>query len=103
MGDTQWRGEERRAYLTPLATNNTTMSLRARPALVGRRFLSVTGSVTHSDSSNSNNLPKLKHLYDWDWRAGWIRSSTSEDPGDPELQVLVVKTTTSPLGHRHSL
>ena len=79
-------GEEREETLTPLATNNTTMSLRARPALVGRRFLSVTGSVTHSDHSSSN-LPKLKHLYDWDWRAGWIRSSTSDDPGDPELQV----------------
>ena len=58
------------------------MSSGARPALVGRRFLSVTGSVT----------PKLKNLYDWDWRAGWIRSSTSSDPSDQELQVCVPVT-----------
>ena len=49
----------------------------ARPALVGRRFLSVTGQIT----------PKLKNLYDWDWRAGWIRSATSSDCKDPDLQV----------------
>ena len=49
----------------------------ARPSLVGRRFLSVTGQTT----------PKLKNLYDWDWRAGWIRSATSADCKDPDLQV----------------
>ena len=48
-----------------------------RPSLVGRRFLSVTGQIT----------PKLKNLYDWDWRAGWIRSATSSDCKDPDLQV----------------
>ena len=53
------------------------MSLRARPALVGRRFLSVRGQ-------RGASLPKLKHFYDWDWRAGWIRSSTSDDPADPD-------------------
>ena len=59
------------------------MSGGARPALVGRRFLSVTGS----------SPPKLKNLYDWDWRAGWIRSSTSSDVDDQELQVCGVLLT----------
>ena len=62
------------------------MSLRAGPALVGRRFLSVTGSL----GSLGSNKPKLKNFYDWDWKAGWIRSSTSGDPADPELQVCVL-------------
>ena len=48
-----------------------------RPDLVGRRFLSVTGSTT----------PKLSKLYEWDWRAGWIRSSSSKDPKSKDLQV----------------
>ena len=63
-----------------------------RPALVGRRFLSVTGS----------SCPKLKTLYDWDWRAGWIRSSSSTDSRDPELQVGCCTShsdTPSPLGY----
>ena len=83
---------------TTSLTSTATMSVRARPALVGRRFLSVTGRVR-------TNLPKLKHFYDWDWRAGWIRSSTSDDPADPELQVCEVMwcedltSTTSTLQH----
>ena len=48
-----------------------------RPDLVGRRFLSVTGSTT----------PRLSKLYEWDWRAGWIRSSSSKDPKSKDLQV----------------
>ena len=48
-----------------------------RPALVGRRFISVTGLTA----------PRLSKLYEWDWRAGWIRSSSSKDPKDKDLQV----------------
>ena len=48
-----------------------------RPDLVGRRFLSVTGSTT----------PRLSKLYEWDWRAGWIRSTNSKDPKSKDLQV----------------
>ena len=56
------------------------MSLRARPALVGRRFLSVT-------APRGSAPAKVKSVMDWDWRGGWVRSSTSGDPSDPELQV----------------
>jgi hypothetical protein len=45
--------------------------------LVGRRFLSVSGRTPL----------KLCKLYDWDWRAGWIRAATTTDVSDPELQV----------------
>ena len=70
--DTPWAGAQ------PSPTMTTAAEAGAqRPALVGRRFLSVTGS----------SCPKLKTLYDWDWRAGWIRSSSSTDSRDPELQV----------------
>lgn len=48
-----------------------------RPPLVGRRFLSVSGS----------SPLKLSRLYDWDWQAGWIRAATGLDPKDQELQV----------------
>jgi len=33
--------------------------------------------------------PKLNKLYEWDWRAGWIRSTTSANPEDRELQLLL--------------
>jgi len=33
--------------------------------------------------------PKLNKLYEWDWRAGWIRSSTSANAEDRELQLLL--------------
>merc|ERR1712130_769958 len=55
------------------------MASKARPSLVGRRFLSVTGAIP----------PKLNKLYEWDWRAGWIRSSSSADAEDRELQLLL--------------
>ena len=45
--------------------------------LVGRRFLCVSGRTPL----------KLAKLYDWDWRAGWIRAATSTDVSDVELQV----------------
>merc|ERR1712107_329901 len=54
-------------------------NMSGRPDLVGRRFLSVTGSST----------PRLSKLYEWDWRAGWIRSSTSKDPKSKDLQLLL--------------
>jgi len=47
--------------------------------LVGRRFLCVSGRTPL----------KLSKLYDWDWRAGWIRAATSTDLADEELQVLL--------------
>lgn len=53
----------------------------ARPELVGRRFLAVTASVQ----------PRMSKLYEWDWRAGWIRSSNTKDSADPELQVTLGK------------
>ena len=53
------------------------MSSPARPSLVGRRFLSVTASST----------PRLAKLYEWDWRAGWIRSTNTKDRQDKDLQV----------------
>jgi hypothetical protein len=49
----------------------------AGPPLVGRRFLCVSGRTPL----------KLSKLYDWDWRAGWIRAATSTDIKDEELQV----------------
>jgi len=45
--------------------------------LVGRRFLCVCGRTPL----------KLAKLYDWDWRAGWIRAATTADKTDPDLQV----------------
>ena len=73
-------GEERERERERELVIEQKMSNRDRPALVGRRFLSVTGR-------KGSSPPKLKQLYDWDWRAGWIRSSSSEDPAEPELQV----------------
>ena len=58
-------------------SGNSERVVPGRPDLVGRRFLSVTGSST----------PRLSKLYEWDWRAGWIRSSTSKDPKSKDLQV----------------
>merc|ERR1711953_1071686 len=75
-------GEERERERERELVIEQKMSNRDRPALVGRRFLSVTGR-------KGSSPPKLKQLYDWDWRAGWIRSSSSEDPAEPELQLLL--------------
>ena len=77
------RGEkgEREAGGSKKVTSKSSLSSErvapGRPDLVGRRFLSVTGSTT----------PKLSKLYEWDWRAGWIRSSSSKDPKSKDLQV----------------
>ena len=77
----QWQGQHFVTFLRDpgpqVSQGGLNMTGGARPSLVGRRFLSVTGQTT----------PKLKNLYDWDWRAGWIRSATSADCKDPDLQV----------------
>ena len=57
--------------VTPAGTGGTL------PPLVGRRFLSVVGRTPL----------KLSRLYDWDWRAGWIRAVSTVDTDDPDLQV----------------
>ena len=62
---------------TTSASSSSERVVPGRPDLVGRRFLSVTGSTT----------PRLSKLYEWDWRAGWIRSSSSKDPKSKDLQV----------------
>ena len=62
---------------TTSASSSSERVAPGRPDLVGRRFLSVTGSTT----------PRLSKLYEWDWRAGWIRSSSSKDPKSKDLQV----------------
>ena len=53
------------------------MTAKVRPALVGRRFLSVAGEIS----------PKLSRVSEWKWRGGVIRAATSVDPQEQDLQV----------------
>ena len=74
------KGGEREPASSKKVTQSKKSSERVvpgRPDLVGRRFLSVTGTST----------PRLSKLYEWDWRAGWIRSTNSKDPKSKDLQV----------------
>ena len=80
VDSSQYGARVRRVRTVREKVEGNMVSLRARPALVGRRFIAVTGP-------RGSNTPKLKNCPDWDWRGGWIRSSTSGDPADPELQV----------------
>lgn len=79
-GERGEKGEREAGGSKKVTTSKSSSSERVapgRPDLVGRRFLSVTGSTT----------PRLSKLYEWDWRAGWIRSSSSKDPKSKDLQV----------------
>ena len=53
------------------------MASKTRPALVGRRFISLTGEQS----------PKLSRISDFNWRVGVIRAATSADPQEADLQV----------------
>ena len=52
---------------------------KTREELVGKRFLSVSGS----------SKLKLSKITDWDWRAGVIRACTHTDSKNHDLQVRV--------------
>ncbi|MGH0152577.1 UNVERIFIED_CONTAM: hypothetical protein FKN15_023675 [Acipenser sinensis] len=51
------------------------MAVEARPELVGKRFLCVSGE----------ELPELGEIGRWGWRAGVIRAVTHRDNDNPEL------------------
>ncbi|XP_041124944.1 probable JmjC domain-containing histone demethylation protein 2C isoform X2 [Polyodon spathula] len=55
------------------------MAVEARPELVGKRFLCVSGE----------ELPELGEIGRWGWRAGVIRAVTHRDNDNPELTVYV--------------
>ena len=53
------------------------MSVEARPELVGKRFLCVSGE----------DPLKLGDIGRWGWRAGVVRAVTHRDNDNPELTV----------------
>ncbi|MBN3304406.1 JHD2C protein, partial [Amia calva] len=55
------------------------MAVDARPELVGKRFLCVSGE----------ELPELGEIGRWGWRAGVIRAVSHRDNDNPELTVYV--------------
>lgn len=51
--------------------------VEARPELVGKRFLCVSGEAP----------PELAEIARWPWRAGVIRAVSHRDTDNPELTV----------------
>lgn len=52
-------------------------AVEARPELVGKRFLCVSGEAP----------PELAEMARWPWRVGVIRAVSHRDPENPELTV----------------